>query len=120
MFIRLPYREAHENRTFEPRHNFEQYVWTFFNGDSCYRLRKLLDVPTFRRVNHTSNYWVDKRFIYTDPYLSYPGQTYFFALGRVDEVHFLHDPDFARVKGSLYYRGVHIPGDTIPKSGHYP
>ena len=50
-----------------------------FDDREYHRLAEVLDVPTFRRVPGTSNYWMDKRSVYTDPCLSLPGQQYFFG-----------------------------------------
>ncbi|RSK23965.1 hypothetical protein [Hymenobacter metallilatus] len=118
VFIRLPYREVHEDISQDLPYNYEQTV--YFDWLSPVSLKKGLDIATFRRVPGTSNYWQDRHFIYTDPYVSYPGQRYFFSLGRRREVRLLPNPEFAYSAGSLYYRGVHVPGDTVPKSGHYP
>lgn len=118
VYIRLPYRYVHEDISQDPLFNYEELV--YFNGDSGVSLNHGLDIPTFRRVSGTSNYWQDRHFIYTDPWLPYPGQHFFFALGRRGQVHFLPDPEFARIGGNLWYRGVHVPGDSVPKSGHYP
>lgn len=118
VYIRLPYRYVHEDISQDPRYDYVDRV--YFDGDSGVSLNQGLHVPSFRRVPGTANYWQDRRFIYTDPWVPYPGQQFFFALGRRGVVRFLHDPDFARVPGGLYYRGVHVPGDTVPRSGHYP
>ena len=118
VYIRLPYRYVHEDISHDPPYNYEELV--YFNGDSGVSLNESLDITTFRRVPGTSNYWQDRHFIYTDPWVPYPGQSFFFALGRRDAVRFLTDPEFAHSAGRLYYRGVHVPGDTVPKSGHYP
>lgn len=118
LFIRLPYVEVHEDISNDPKYNFQECVFVVW--DSCTSLNIVLDTTTFRRVKNTSNYYVDKQFIYTDPWISYPGTRYFTVLGRPDAVSFLKDPEFARVGKTLYYRGLHVPGDTIPASGCYP
>ncbi|WP_044000382.1 hypothetical protein [Hymenobacter swuensis] len=118
VFIRLPYREVHEDISQDPPYNYEEFV--YFDWLSPVSLKKGVDIATFRRVPGTSNYWQDRHFIYTDPWVPYPGQRYFFSLGRRREVRFLPNPEFARVAGTLFYRGVHVPGDTVPRSGHYP
>jgi hypothetical protein len=118
LFIRLPYVEVHREISNDPKYNFQECVFVVW--DSCTSLNNVVDTTTFRRVKNTSNYYVDKHFIYTDPWISYPGTRYFTVLGWPDAVSFLKDPEFARVGKTLYYRGLHVPGDTIPASGHYP
>ncbi|MBO2012215.1 hypothetical protein [Hymenobacter negativus] len=117
VYIRLPYRYVHEDISQDPPYNYEDLMYL---GDSSVSLSQGLDIPSFRRIPGTANYWQDRRFVYTDPWVPYPGQYFFFVLGRRREVHFLPNPDFVRVRGVLYYRGVRVPGDTVPKSGHYP
>lgn len=121
VYIRLPYRYVHEDISQDPPYNYEGFVYfNGVNGDSGVSLNQGIDIPTFRRIPGTSNYWQDRHFIYTDPWVPYPGQYFFFALGRRGAVRFLADPEFVYSAGNLWYRGVHVPGDTVPRSGHYP
>jgi hypothetical protein len=118
VYIRLPYRYVHADRSQDPRYSYIDLVTV--DGDLPRNLNQVVHRASFRRVPGTLNYWQDRHFIYTDPWVPYPGQPFFRALGRQWKVHFLRDPDFVRIPDGLYYRGVHVPGDTIPKSGHYP
>jgi hypothetical protein len=117
-YIRLPYRYVHEDISQDPRYSYVDLVTV--EGDHQLSLNQAIDVASFRRVPGTANYWQDRHFIYTDPWVPYPSQPFFRALGRRRAVHFLRDSDFVRLSDGLYYRGVHVPGDTVPKSGHYP
>jgi hypothetical protein len=118
IYIRLPYRYVHEDIRQDPPYSYVDLVAVA--GDRRISLNQGVDIASFRRVPGTANYWQDRHFIYTDPWVPYPGQPFFRALGRRQAVHFLRDPDFVRLSDGLYYRGVHVPGDTVPKSGHYP
>jgi hypothetical protein len=117
--LRLPYRYVHEDMSQDPPYNFQDCV-AGVRADECLPLGQVLDLATFRRVSRTANYWQDKRNFYADPWVPYPGQYFFVRLGRRGQVRLLADPDFARCRGRLYYRGVHVPGDTVPRAGHYP
>lgn len=119
LFLRLPYRYVHEDTSQDPAYDFNACVYVE-PAQACLPLGQVLDVATFRRVAHTANYWQDKHNLYADPWVPYPAQPFFFRLGRVGQVRLLADPDFARSHGRLYYRGVHVPGDTVPRAGHYP
>jgi hypothetical protein len=118
LYIRLPYRYVHEDISQDPRYSYIDLVTV--DGDLPRDLNQVVHSASFRRVPGTTNYWQDHRFVYTDPWIPYPGQPFFRTLGRRRAVHFLPDPDFVRISDGLYYRGVHVPGDTVPKSGHYP
>jgi hypothetical protein len=118
LYIRLPYRYVHADISQDPRYSYVDLVTV--DGDLPRNLNQVVDSVSFRRVPNTANYWQDRRFIYTDPWVPYPGQPFFRTMGRRRAVHFLRDSDFVRTPEGLYYRGVHIPGDTIPMSGHYP
>jgi hypothetical protein len=118
LYIRLPYRYVHEDISQDPRYSYIDLVTV--DGDLPRDLNQVVHSASFRRVPGTTNYWQDHRFVYTDPWIPYPGQPFFRVLGRRRAVHFLRDPDFVRISGYLFYRGVHVPGDTVPKSGQYP
>ena len=105
LFLRLPFREVHEDTSHDPPYDFFEYMYRFDDRE-YHLLAEVLDVPTFRRVPGTSNYWMDKRAVYTDPCLSLPGQQYFFELGPVGQVRFSADPDTAFVGSYGWYRGV--------------
>jgi hypothetical protein len=118
LYIRLPYRYVHRDISQDPRYSYIDLVTV--DSDLPKSLNQVVHSASFRRVPGTTNYWQDHRFIYTDPWVPYPGQPFFRTLGRRRAVHFLRDPDFVRTSDGLFYRGVHVPGDTVPKSGQYP
>lgn len=118
LYIRLPYRYVHADRSQDPPYSYIDLVTA--DGDLPQSLNQVVNIASFRRVPGTLNYWQDRRFIYTYPWVPYPGQPFFRTLGRRRAVRFLRDPDFVSTPDGLYYRGVHVPGDTLPRSGHYP
>jgi hypothetical protein len=106
VFLRLPYHEIHQHVEHDPPYWFFD---TLACGDQKYcAVAQWVDVPTFRRVPGTSNYWADKRALYTDPYLSLPGQQLFFELGLAGQVRFGADPDSAYSGRQGWYRGVPV------------
>ena len=77
IFLRLPYCIPPEDTSHDPSYVFfDTLQCDYFN---YIKTSEWLDVPTFRRVPGTANYWIDKRAIYTGPN-SRPGQLYFFEL----------------------------------------
>jgi hypothetical protein len=103
IIIRLPCIEVRDEKCTNPY----MFVSTIECGklEHCL-LAQILDVPTFRRVPGTTNYWMDKRALYTNPYYSMPGQQFFFELGLVERVRFAADPDTAFVGNQGFYRGI--------------
>jgi len=119
LYLRLPYRYVHEDTSQDPPYDFNDCVYVEA-AQACRPLDQVLDVATFGRVPRTANYWQDRHSLYADPWVPYPAQPFFLRLGRRGQVRLLANPDFARSHGRLYYRGVHVPGDTVPRAGHYP
>lgn len=110
VLLRLPYRASHGASASDPPYLF---LDTLDCGNFQYcAVAQWLDVPTFRRVPGTANYWADKRAIYAAPYLPLPGLPLFFELGPVGQVRFSPgDPDTARIGRRRLYRGVDVGPD---------
>lgn len=113
LFMRLPFRQTHPDISQDPPYTFWDIIWSQ-DQQRILALQKVLHVATFRPVPGTSNYWADKRYIYTAPWFDQPGQMPFFILGRVSQVRFLSDPDSAYAHGTYYYKGAFVWRERAP------
>lgn len=114
LFLRLPFRQTHEDRRYDPPYTFWDCLWSQDQQHQL-ALQQVVDVTTFRPVPGTHNYWVDKHYVYTAPYFDEPGQKPLFILGRVGSVHFLADPDSAYAHGTYYYKGAFVWRERAPR-----
>lgn len=114
LFVRLPFRQTHEDCSHDPPYEFWDCLWSQ-DHQRVLDLQQVVDAASFRPVRGTHNYWVDKHYVYTAPYFDVPGQKPFFILGRVGTVRFLSDPDSAYAHGTYYYKGAFVWRELAPR-----
>lgn len=80
-------------------------VYNYAN-DTIIRLNRIIDTCTFQRVEGTMNYYMDRNFLYSHPYMILPARRPFYLIDYIQNVAFFDNKDSVKTKFGIFYRGV--------------
>lgn len=77
-----------------------------FKSDSIIYLNTIIDTNTYYKFEGTTNYYADKNFLYSHPYMVLPGYRPFQLIDSIQNVHFFENKDSVKTKFGIFYKGV--------------